>query len=614
MAYATKYVIHWQGELGGDFYARIKVEGYSGTSKTLTPAATPFAFSESDEDDPTTEMRTLSGHLNVLVDASDVSDILPSSQLSSKTEVTRNGVVIFDGFVNADTLSSDLDQSGLVELRIPVMGMINALELTRWDSTEFGFMNLAKILSFGFGSVDFELVVFVDSKIDLTAHVLSTKIQGETYFDIIRNMLRMQCASLHQFGQYIFIYTTGGGTFYRYTSYDLASIAAGGTPPTSSSYQYSFDYSGNLYSLLQDYSPESEKTAFLSRRGYKLTFPEEEAVASFNVETDKIRDGFEKLDTGAGDPDGRIIGIRGETDQKSLVLVGGAKACNIDLIEEYSAYIALAPKPSIYLPGGSSAKMLIPVATESRFGISISGRMMEVSAGIRRSEEELQVKVWTMTGTSSGTAITLNNIKDDGTSLTDSSEHSDTSYKQTNAYDNIGKSYFYAWGKEYIASSTIVIEIKNTTSKNIYLQDVDAKIVRNISVEERLNIDFNRKNTGVVYAPSSVSKVKDIEEKDMPYLPIGFEGKHGVYGGPYKDVYFTSENNKDTLYFKKSKTTANVYNKNASIMTDSIKTMNIMLPGTKTIHTTVSPQRSYVLIAYSYDTMTELANIKLHQL
>ena len=135
MSRALKYTIPFASLNGTQYVANVYVEGFTGTSTTLTASDNPFTTSEkNDKEWLTIPVRTQTGYLRVVCGEDEWRGLIPSNATSHYVELKQGDDVKWFGFIKPETFTHSL-YSGTDEYEFPIQcpfSLLNGIHL-EWD-------------------------------------------------------------------------------------------------------------------------------------------------------------------------------------------------------------------------------------------------------------------------------------------------------------------------------------------------------------------------------------------------------------------------------------------------------------------------------------------------
>lgn len=161
MAYGIKWTIAFQSVGGTDYTVNILQNGFTGTAKRLQPAESPFTINESRSDDYFEPIRTQSGYIRIINDATDLDgntfsykELIATNDTSHMVKVMSGQTLVWIGFIKPVVLTSTLF-GYRNEVEIPVqcpLAVLQTINLKFGNSNTFPTM--AQIFHMFFSRLD----------------------------------------------------------------------------------------------------------------------------------------------------------------------------------------------------------------------------------------------------------------------------------------------------------------------------------------------------------------------------------------------------------------------------------------------------------------------------
>lgn len=135
MSRALKYTIPFASLDNTQYVVNVYVEGFTGTSTTMTGAADPFTTSEkNDKEWLTVPVRTQTGYLRVVCGEDEWRGLIPANATSHYVELKKGNDVMWFGFIKPETFTHSL-YSGVDTYEFPIqcpLSLLDGMQL-EWD-------------------------------------------------------------------------------------------------------------------------------------------------------------------------------------------------------------------------------------------------------------------------------------------------------------------------------------------------------------------------------------------------------------------------------------------------------------------------------------------------
>ena len=143
---AKKYTIPFKSLTGNACSIDIYDDAYTGTAvTTLTGAPQPITFDEDDDDDLLTVVRSKTGYLNLIeTTAGELDGVYPTTNTSRKVMAYYNGMLIFTGFIQAQSFQNKWVPSPR-QVSLPIispLGLLDSIDMPIYNPPSMKALNV----------------------------------------------------------------------------------------------------------------------------------------------------------------------------------------------------------------------------------------------------------------------------------------------------------------------------------------------------------------------------------------------------------------------------------------------------------------------------------------